>query len=212
MSMNNIQANCWLFYFIRKRCNQASINQWLKWTHALQLSLSGHLTSPSHSAITNHQDTVFLSSSPVSAVRLHMWGSIACVQHEENHESPSYGYMSHALSADVEGMGWGGGFHTDRINMWEWLTSLYVSDVLWMFYISWEAFSKDMINWQNMVNFPSVGYSWLRASFVDCLACPCIASIEAHVCVHACVHSCVRACKHMSVCVYHPCVTTSMMG
>uniref|UniRef100_A0A3B4WM91 Paired box 7a n=1 Tax=Seriola lalandi dorsalis TaxID=1841481 RepID=A0A3B4WM91_SERLL len=37
------------------------------------------------------------------AARLHMGGSITCVQHEEGHESPSYGYMSHALSADVEG-------------------------------------------------------------------------------------------------------------
>uniref|UniRef100_A0A3Q4IA70 Paired box 7a n=1 Tax=Neolamprologus brichardi TaxID=32507 RepID=A0A3Q4IA70_NEOBR len=29
--------------------------------------------------------------------------SITCVQHEEGYESPSYGYMSHALFADVEG-------------------------------------------------------------------------------------------------------------
>ena len=99
--------------------------------------------------------------------------------------------------------GRGGGFHTDRINMWKWLTSLYVSDVLWVLYISWEAFSKDMINLQNMVNFPSVEYTWRSASFVDCLAC--IASMFA-----ACV--CVHACKHMSACVHHPCVTTSMMG
>lgn len=32
-----------------------------------------------------------------------MGGSITCVQHEEGYESPSYGYMSHALFADVEG-------------------------------------------------------------------------------------------------------------
>ena len=114
MSMNNNRANCWLFYFIRKRCNQASIKQRLKWTHTLQLSLSGHLTSPPHTHTRTHTHTSF-PFQPSQTIRtnhlhlrecvarLHMEGSITCVRHEEGHESPSYGYMSHALSTDVEG-------------------------------------------------------------------------------------------------------------
>lgn len=85
----------------------------------------------------------------------------------------------------------GGGFRTDRINMWKPLTSLYVCDVLRVLHISWESFSKDMINLPNTVRFLSVGYSWLGALFVDYLACPCSASVVA---LDACVH----ACKHMS--------------
>lgn len=54
----------------------------------------------------------------------------------------------------------GGGFPPDRINMWKRLTGPYVSDVLSVFYISREGFSNDMINWQNMVNFPAAGCFW----------------------------------------------------
>lgn len=61
-----------------------------------------------------------------------------------------------------------------------------------------------MINLQNMVNFPSVGYSWLSASFADCLACPGVASMfAAYMCVCARVH----VFMHANIClrVHHPC-------
>lgn len=206
MSMNNIQANCWLFYLIKKRCNQTSINQWLKWTHALQQSLSGHLTSslpPSLSAITNHQDIILLSS------LLRVCSSAPYGR--EHHMCPAWkgpwiSVLWIHVTCFVRRCGQGGGFHTDRINMWKWLTRLYVSDVLGVLYISWEAFSKDMINLQNMVNFPSAGYSWLSASFVDCLACPYIASYVCRECVCVCVRArmCPLMCMQTYVCV---CIT-----
>lgn len=202
MSMNNIKADCWLFYLIRKRCNHASINQWLKWTHGFQLSLSGHLTSspPSLSVITNHQD-IHSSHPPQSVQPGSIWEGASHVSSMKRVMNLPLMDTCHMLCPQM----WreqGGGFHTDRINMWEWLTSLYVSDVLRVLYISWEAFSKDMINLQNMVNFPSVGYSWLSASFgLFGLPLHCLHACSVCVCVHACVRSCVHACKHMSACV-----------
>lgn len=68
-----------------------------------------------------------------------------------------------------------------------------MSDVLQVLHISWETFSKDMINLRSTVNFPSVGFFWLGALFVDCLACPC--GVSALV-LDACAH----AFEHMSAC------------
>lgn len=193
MSMKNNRANCWLFCFIWKRCNQASINQWLKWTPALQLSLSGHLTSPLPPILS------LCHREPSGLVLLIFRVCSSAPYGREHHMCPAWrGPWISLLWIYVTCFvcrcgGDDGGFHTDRINMWKWLTSLYVSDVIRVLQISWEAFSKDMINLQNMVDFPSVGYSWRSASFVHCLACPCIAYMV--VCVRA------HACKHMSACV-----------
>lgn len=182
MSMNNNnRANCWLFYFIRKRCNQAPINQWLKWTRALQLSLSGHLTSV----------PLLYKAAPQSLQPGSIWEGASHVSGMKRAMNLPLMDRCHMLCPQMW-RGRGGGFHTDRINMWKWLTSLYVSDVLRVLYISWEAFSKDVIHLQNMVNFPSVGYPWLRASFVHCLACPSVASVS--LCICACMQTYVCVC------------------
>lgn len=195
-------VGCSFFSTVSDDVIKVQLNRRLKWTRALRPSRLWTL-----------DETHWLSSSSDAAF---------CALHgpmcgEAQHVSSMRGAMNLPLMAPCHmlwgtGVGWRrgrvgwlvggrefGGFHTDRISVWKWLTTLYVSDVLWMFYISWEGFFPFWETWlidRIRFIFPQWGRFWLGEAFVDCCWLLDVKALVLLMCVFANIWPCVcaRAC------------------
>lgn len=179
--LKNLSAdNNWQLYFVRKRCNQTFINHWLKWTCALQSFLTGQALP-----ITQESSCTPLCDPAAPCVRQHhmcpAW---------RDHESLSYGDMSHALSTDVEGtvgvsilieLTRGNDFDVDDVPGRSFL-KIWLICRRWLIFPLWDIFGPVHSLWT----------IWPASTYVS-----------EHVFICA-------TCKR--VCVHHPCVSTSTMG